>query len=70
VELLRIQKNPIQLSEGFYLSRELIAYALSDDLTAVKRTINSIRTMAERYRAWVPTLHYAKGEFAVTIRAL
>jgi hypothetical protein len=63
IELLRIQKSPTRAFEGSYLARELPAYALSDDLTGVKRVLNGIKRMAARFPAWVPTLRLARGEY-------
>lgn len=63
IELLRIQKSPTRAFEGSYLERELPAYALSDDLTGVKRVLNGIKRMAARFPTWVPTLRYARGEY-------
>ncbi len=63
MEVLQIQRSPVQLYEGFYLSRELTAHALADDLRGVKLVLNSVEKMADEYQAWVPTLHYARGEY-------
>lgn len=62
-EILQIQKGSIHLHEGAQLSREIMAYALSDDLTGVKRHISAVEDMAARYRAWIPTLRLTMGEF-------
>ncbi len=63
MELLRIQQNPLELHKNSYLSLELTAYALADDLTGVKSLLDSTRKMAKMFRAWVPVLHYAQGEY-------
>ncbi len=62
-ELLRIQTNSIELHKGSYVARELIAFALSDNLTGLKSIIGDIEEMAKRYEAWKPIRHLARGEY-------
>ncbi len=63
VELLQIQNSPIQWFEGSQLWREVPAYAQADDLTRTRQTIDNVERMANQYPAFVPTLHYARGEY-------
>jgi tetratricopeptide (TPR) repeat protein len=42
---------------------QIIAYALSGDLTRIKQTAGEIGKLAERYPGWVPVSHYASGEY-------
>ncbi|MBN1653564.1 MAG: protein kinase [Deltaproteobacteria bacterium] len=63
IEQLQIRNSPVQWFEGSHLGKEVVAYALADDLIGVKNTIDGIETMAKRFVAWVPTMHYARGEY-------
>ncbi len=63
MEMLQIQNSPSQFYEGSHLYSELSAYTLADDLVRVKRTIEGLESLAERVKAWVPILHYARGEY-------
>lgn len=63
VELLQIQRSIPQWFEGSHITRDLVAYALFDDLTAVRQNIDVIEEMAREFKAWKVTLHYAKGEY-------
>jgi tetratricopeptide (TPR) repeat protein len=62
-ELLRIQNSAQQWNEGSHLLPQIIAYALSGDLTRIKQTAEEIGKLAERYPGWVPVHHYATGEY-------
>jgi serine/threonine-protein kinase len=63
VELLRIQNSARQWFEGSHLLPQIIAYALSGDLTRIKQTAEEIQKLSERYPCWIPVLHYATGEY-------
>ena len=63
VELLRIQNSGRQWFEGSHLLPQIIAYALSSDLTRIKQTAEEIEKLSQRYPGWVPVLHYATGEY-------
>ncbi|HEX3596275.1 MAG TPA: AAA family ATPase [Polyangiaceae bacterium] len=64
VELLQIQTSASRiLSDGTHLISELVAYALMNDLTRVKRTLDAIEAMAKEYPAWAPVLAYGRGEY-------
>jgi hypothetical protein len=63
IELHRIHKKQTRLFDSSQLSRELTAYALSDDFTGVKSVFSGIKRMAEQYPAWEPILLYAQGEY-------
>lgn len=63
MELLQIQKSPMDFYEGSYQAREFVAYAIIDDLSSVKFIMNGIDKMAEKYPAWFPTQLYAHGEY-------
>ncbi len=62
-ELLQIRTTPTHMMENAHTSRELLAYALSDDLAGVRVITDSIRKMADVCQHWVPTLHHARGEY-------
>jgi tetratricopeptide (TPR) repeat protein len=62
LELLRIQ-NSVPYFEGTQLLSEMYAYSFSDDLIGIKRTIDDIETMANRFDEWIPVLHLARGEY-------
>jgi serine/threonine-protein kinase len=63
VELLQIQTRPRTMSDGTHLLSELVAYAFMDDLTRVKRTLESVEAMAKDHAPWMATVHYGKGEY-------
>jgi tetratricopeptide (TPR) repeat protein len=63
IELLQIQNSPTQSWAGTNLSPELRAYACTDDLSGIKQLMNDIEKMAAEYPSWLPTLHYARGEY-------
>ncbi|MBN1655661.1 MAG: protein kinase [Deltaproteobacteria bacterium] len=63
VELLQIQNSPSRSYEGTHLTPELRAYSLSDDLLGVKRIINDIKSIAERFPSYRSVLHFAQGEY-------
>lgn len=62
-EYVQIQNNTHQWYEGAHLHRYLVAYALSDDLTGVKQSIDAIELMTRMHQAWVPVLNYARGQY-------
>jgi hypothetical protein len=49
--------------EGQHLLSELCAYALADDLTHIKQATDTAASHARIYAAWVPVLHYGRGEY-------
>jgi serine/threonine protein kinase len=63
VELLQIQNSPRQYFEGTHVYTESIVYALSDDVLGLKRAIDGIQKMADRFDTWKPFLHFAFGEY-------
>ncbi len=63
VEMLHVQNSPAQQFEGGNAFVELLAHGLADDLLRVKGTIDEIETAARRFRTWVPSLHFARGEY-------
>ena len=63
IEVLRSQTNSHHGFEGQHLLSELCAYTLSDDLTRVKRALDAVEPRAQLYEAWVPVLHYGRGEY-------
>jgi hypothetical protein len=63
VEILQIQNSPRQYFEGMHLYLEAVAYSYSDDLLSLKRTIDGIKDIADRFEGWMPFLHYALGEY-------
>jgi hypothetical protein len=64
VELLEIQNAPAQFFEGHDALRYLPAYAALDDLANVKRMLDVIDRLAERFPGWVAARDYAEGEYA------
>jgi hypothetical protein len=63
VELLRLESSPRQLADGLHLLMQIVAHALSDDLTRVKHTLDEIRTFAQRHPSWNHVVQYAAGEY-------
>jgi tetratricopeptide (TPR) repeat protein len=63
VTFLQIRSMSRQMTDGTHLQSELVAYALMDDLTRVKRTIDSVEALAKEYVGWRPVLHYGRGEY-------
>lgn len=63
VTLLQIRNMSRQMTDGTHLQSELVAYALMDDLTRVKRTIESVEALAKEHVGWRPVLHYGNGEY-------
>lgn len=63
VEFLQIQNTSTQWYEGSHLHRDLVACALSNDLTRVKQSIDAIEKFADIHPAWKPTLYYAQGQY-------
>ncbi|MBN1653812.1 MAG: protein kinase [Deltaproteobacteria bacterium] len=63
IEILQIKNSPAQFFEGTQLSSEVFVYSLSDDLMGLKRDIENIEKMAERYKDWKPITHFARGEY-------
>jgi hypothetical protein len=63
VELLRIQNSPRQWFEGTHLLTQVVLNAAADDLTRIKRTIEEIEVLSERYPGWAPVHHYGLGEY-------
>ncbi|HKP61104.1 MAG TPA: protein kinase [Polyangiales bacterium] len=63
VELLRLESSPRQLADGLHLVMQIVAHALSDDLTRVKHTLDEIRTFAHRHPSWNHVVQYASGEY-------
>jgi hypothetical protein len=49
--------------EGQHLLSELCAQALSDDLTRVKHATDTAASHARVHVAWIPVLHYGRGEY-------
>ncbi len=63
VEMLRIQNSPAQHFGDTIAFPQLLAYGLADDLLRVKGVIEEIERVARRFRTWMPTLHFARGEY-------
>jgi hypothetical protein len=62
-EVLRIQNGAPRAYRGAIEYVQLLAYCLSDDLLGVKQVLGQIEELAMMYPGWLPTLHYAKGEY-------
>src|SRR5262249_61480967 len=62
-ELLSIERARRQTNEGAHLLRELLANALMDDLTRVKRTLDAIEPLARRASGWRTVLSLAHAEY-------
>lgn len=63
VELLRIESSSRQLGDGLHLVMQIVAHALSDDLTRLKHTLDEVRAFAERHSCWSPIALYGAGEY-------
>jgi hypothetical protein len=63
VELLRIESSSRQLGDGLHLVMQVVAHAMSDDLTRLKHTLDEVHAFAERHPAWNPIAQYATGEY-------
>ncbi|MET0339459.1 MAG: protein kinase [Polyangiales bacterium] len=63
IEIQRIETNAQYGFEGQHLLSELVAYALAEDLTLVKRATDAIAPRAAIHRAWQPVLHFGRGEY-------
>jgi tRNA A-37 threonylcarbamoyl transferase component Bud32 len=61
-EVLQLESNAPG-TVGQNLFSELCAYALTDDMTRVKRTTDAIEAYAKPHRAWQPVLHYGRAEY-------
>ncbi len=62
-ELLRIQSSPRQLGDGLHMLLQVVAHALSDDLTRIKHSLDEIRGFAQRHPAWTHVVQYGSGEY-------
>ncbi len=63
MELLRIQTSPTQQYEEGSAYTELIAHGLADDLLRVKGVMETIEKAASRFRSWMPSRHFSRGEY-------
>lgn len=63
IEVLQIQNSPLQFYEGSHLYPELNAGVASEDLVRVKRVLDGLETMANRFEPWRPIYHFARGEY-------
>jgi hypothetical protein len=63
IEIARIESNARTLFEGQHLLSELVAYALCDDLTRVKRAADAVEPRVKIHRAFLPVLLYGRGEY-------
>jgi hypothetical protein len=61
-ELLRIQNDTRQWSQGSHLPQEVAAHAAADDLTRVKHVVEEIAVYGERFSGWLPVLEYGRAE--------
>jgi hypothetical protein len=62
---LEVRKGLTSAHHGFdgqYLLSELCAYAAADDLTHLKQATDTAATQAAIHAAWVPVLHFGRGE--------
>ncbi|MET0389442.1 MAG: serine/threonine-protein kinase [Polyangiales bacterium] len=62
IELMRLRDSPRQLLEGIHLIGEATVNALSDDLTRMKRSCQSIDALARRQKPWEVVAIYARAE--------
>jgi tRNA A-37 threonylcarbamoyl transferase component Bud32 len=62
-ELLAVEHVRRQTNEGAHLLGELLANALSDDLTRVKRTMDAVEPLAAKAAGWQPVLHWGRAEY-------
>jgi len=63
METLQIQNSPSRTWVGMVLRITLRAYCLADDLSNLKEVMDEVEKMTSISSAWIPTLHYAKGEY-------
>jgi hypothetical protein len=63
VELLRIESSSRQLGDGVHLVMQVVAHAMSDDLTRLKHTLDEVHAFADRHPPWTPVAQYAAGEY-------
>jgi len=63
VELLRIESSSRQLGDGVHLVMQVVAHAMSDDLTRLKHTLDEVHAFAARHPPWAPVAQYAAGEY-------
>lgn len=63
VELLRIESSSRQIGDGLHLLMQLVAHAMSDDLTRLKHALDEVHAFADRHPAWHPVAQYAMGEY-------
>jgi tetratricopeptide (TPR) repeat protein len=63
VELLRIQSSERQAFDSQHLMVEVVAHALSENLTQMKRAVDAVAPFASVYPGWAAVLHYARGEY-------
>jgi len=63
VELLQIENSPTHYYQGTKLCSELRAYCCADDLHGIKQIMDDLKKMAVRFPNWMPTVHYARGEY-------
>jgi hypothetical protein len=63
VEIQQVEASGHHGFEGQHLLSELCAYALSDDMTRVKRATDAIEPRALLHRAWQPAFLYGLGEY-------
>jgi hypothetical protein len=62
IEAMRLKDGVRQWMDGASLVSEAVVNALSDDLTRVQRTCESIEPLARRHRPWAAVLAYAEAE--------
>ena len=63
IEVARLESNARYGFEGQHLLSELVAYAMCDDMTRVKRAADAVEPRARIHRAWLPVVHYGRGEY-------
>jgi serine/threonine-protein kinase len=63
VDMLRIQNSARQFFEGTHLIWQIVAYAVAEDLTRTKQTLEEIEGLCQRYPGWIPVRCYGSGEF-------
>jgi len=62
-DILTIQNSPPQFYDGMTLYTELLANTSIDNLTRVRRSIESIERIAASFSGWKPVLHWVRGEY-------
>ena len=63
IDIARIESSARYGFEGQHLLSELVAYALADDMTRVKRATDAVEPRARVHRAWEPVLSFGRGEY-------